>query len=165
MCGDTLSLKRFVQSGTVVMMILFPRLLRPADHAQSKELPPIVLKALDTDEAELCKRVSGEFEKSCHQTFIAHLRWRKLQLGPSGQAGILVENRNRGFCGSAGCALHLFAQQSEDSFDEVLDEVGALENMKPLKTVTKGYYDLRKTSSNRKTQTIYRWDGSIYSPE
>jgi hypothetical protein len=37
--------------------------------------------------------------------------WRELLVAPRGLPAILVENRNAGFCGSAGCSLDLFIQQ------------------------------------------------------
>ena len=133
--------------------------------AQSDTLPLGILKALRSDELQCCKQGSEGFEESCHQHFIAHLRRRELRVAPPGKLAILIENRNQGFCGSAGCALHLFIRQSGGNFVEVLDEVGILKNVTTLKSVTKGYSDLQKTSADRRTKTIYRWDGSEYVAE
>jgi hypothetical protein len=133
--------------------------------AQPNSLAPGILQALRSDELQRCKQVSGKFEERCHRSFVANLRWRELRVTPSGKTGILIENRNQGFCGSAGCALHLFLRQSDGTFAEVLDEVGALGSIAVLKAVTKNSYDLQKISSDRRTRTIYRWDGSMYSAE
>ncbi|HEY6972655.1 MAG TPA: hypothetical protein VJA94_25830 [Candidatus Angelobacter sp.] len=128
-----------------------------------QRLPAGILNALSEDEAQSCRQVSGKFEKSCHRNFLSHLRWRELLLTPSGTAGVLVENRNQGFCGSAGCALYLFVAKPDRSFVVALDEIGTVQSVKVLKTITRGHYDLKKTWSDGKTIVIYRWDGSLYS--
>jgi hypothetical protein len=137
--------------------------LQTLTTAQIKSLPTGVIKALSDDEAQCCKAVSGKFEKGCDQRFVANLHWRELQITPSRETGILVENRNAGFCGSAGCSLNLFVQRRNGKYVEVFDEVGSLERIQVLKTVTKGHYDLKKTWAHREGKTIYTWDGSAYT--
>jgi hypothetical protein len=133
-----------------------------ADGMRSHSLPPGVLKALAEDELQYCKQVSGGSENNCHPKFVANLRWRELKIAPSGRIAILVENRNQGFCGTAGCALHLFLRDPDGQYEMVLDEVGVLRSVQVLKRVTKGNYDILKTGTHREEKTIYRWDGSTY---
>jgi len=151
-------------STDLLCLAVFACSLLSSAGAQSNTLAPGILKALRSDELQCCKQASGGFEESCHRTFVANLRWRELRVAPE-KTGIVVENRNQGFCGSAGCALHLLIQRSDGSFAEVLDEVGALGSLRSLKSITKGYYDLQKTSADHRTKTIYRWDGSGYVAE
>jgi hypothetical protein len=135
-----------------------------ANSTKSKSLPPGVLGALAADEKDYCDRFLGDFKKGCHRTFRAHLLWRQLVITPSGQPAILVENGES--CGSAGCTLSLFVQQSDTKFVQVLGtgvEVGTLRQIKILKTVTNGHYDIQKIWHDGKTHTVYSWDGTRYS--
>jgi len=78
-----------------------------------------------------------------------------------------VENPNLGACGSAGCALALFAQHDKDHYAQILGrqgQVGEPTAIAVLNTVTHGYYDLQKTWADGTTKTMYRWDGRRYSP-
>ncbi len=134
--------------------------------AESKSLPSAVIKALSADEKAYCDQFLGDFKKGCHQTFRANLSWRELMISPSGEAAILVKNGES--CGTAGCPLLLFVQQTHGNFVQVLGvdgEVGTLSSIKVLKTVTKSHYDIQKTWLDHKTQTLYRWDGARYSSE
>jgi hypothetical protein len=136
------------------------------EGAQSTSLPSAVTKALSADEKAYCDQFVGDFKKRCHQTFRANLSWRELPISPSGEAAILV--RNGESCGTAGCALGLFVQQTDGAFVQVLGtdgEVGTLSSIEVLKTVTKNHYDIQKTWHDRKTQTVYQWDGARYSSE
>ncbi|HLJ26257.1 MAG TPA: hypothetical protein VKY85_06070 [Candidatus Angelobacter sp.] len=135
-------------------------LLLQADGEKSKRLPPSVLKAVAADEEDYC---AHSFEKGCHQIFRANLLWRELVITLSGQTAILVENRNREWCGSAGCAVSLFIRQPDKEFVKVLDEIGTMRQIKVLQTVTKGHYDLQKTG--REGKKLYRWDGEGYAAE
>jgi hypothetical protein len=92
--------------------------------------------------------------------------WRQLLIAPSGQAAILVESKNMGSCGSAGCSLYLFVRQPDGEFIQVLGmqgDTGALERIKVLKTVTEDHYNIQKTWADGKTHTIYQWNGMRYS--
>jgi hypothetical protein len=137
-----------------------------ADSVKTKSPPPGVLKALAADEKEYCDQFLSDFKKGCRQKFRASLLWRQLLIAPSGQVAILVEVNNMGFCGVAGCSLDLFVQQPNAKFVQVLGksgDVGTLDRVTVLKTVTTGYYNIQVTWSDSKTQTIYKWDGQRYS--
>jgi hypothetical protein len=133
-----------------------------------KPLPPAIFKALAADEAEYCDEFEGDFKKGCAETFRINLMWRELPLALRGLSAILVENRNTGFCGSAGCALSLFIQQPDAQFAQTLGrdgEVGTLDRVSVLKTITDGHHNIQKTWADGKTHTIYRWSGSRYFAE
>jgi hypothetical protein len=135
-------------------------------NAKSKSLPPGVLRALAEDENDYCEQFLGDYKKGCHQTFQANLLWLELEIAPSEQVAILVENHNLGACGSAGCSLYLFVQLPDAKFVQVLGtdgESGALGDIKVLKDITKGHYNIQKTWRDGKTQTLYLWDGRRYS--
>lgn len=144
---------------------ILPGIAKPpqVDNVKSKSLPSGVLQALAAHEKDYCYQFSF---KNCRQTFQANLLWDELVVSPQGQTAILVENRNIGFCGSAGCALYLFLQRRDMTFVQVLGaygEVGALDKVKVLKSVSGGYYNLQKTWRDGKTRTIYGWDGERYT--
>jgi hypothetical protein len=129
-------------------------------------MPPGVLKVLATDEKEYCDRFLGDFRKGCDQNFRANLLWRQFRITPSGQTAILVEIRNMGFCGSAGCSLRLFVQQPDGEFIQVLGtqgDAGTLARIEALRTVTNDHYDIQKTWADGKTRTIFQWNGVRYS--
>jgi hypothetical protein len=131
-------------------------------------LPAGVLQALAAREKDYCDQFLGDYKKGCDQTFRANLSWHELVITPSGQTAILVENHNMGACGSAGCALSLFIQQPDSKFIQVLGtdgEVGTLESVKVLRTVTKGHYNIQKTWHDGKTRSLYVWDGLRYSAQ
>jgi hypothetical protein len=137
-----------------------------ADGANSKSLPTGVLQALIRDEKDYCDQYSGVLRKGCKDTFRANLLWDELVVTPQGRTAILVENRNMGACGSAGCTLYLFLQRPDMAFVQVLGvhgEVGALHKVKVLKSVSGGYYNIQKTWRDGKTCTIYGWSGERYS--
>jgi hypothetical protein len=131
---------------------------------KSESLPLSVLKALAKEEREYCDEF--EYKKSCHQNFRANLLWRVLVITPSGQDAILVENRNEGFCGLAGCALRLFVQQPDAKFVQVLGmdgEIGTLGSVEVLKTVTNGHYNIQTTWHDGRTFTLYSWGRLRYT--
>ena len=136
-------------------------------RSTAKTLPEGVLKGLAHEAKEYCEDQFVEgFRKGCETKFAAHLRWRELAITPSGQTAMLVENNNLGFCGSGGCALYLFVQQKETKFTQVLDSnggMGTVERVTVLKKITKGHYDIQVAWSDRKTHSVYQWDGSQYS--
>jgi hypothetical protein len=135
-------------------------------NAKSKSLPLGVLRALAGDERDYCEQFLGDYRKGCHQKFRSNLLWLQLEVAPSEQVAILVENHNLGACGSAGCSLYLFVQQPDARFVQVLGldgETGTLEDIRVLKDITKGHYNIQKTWRDGKTQTLYRWDGLRYS--
>ena len=139
-----------------------------ADSTKAHSLPPGVIKALAADEKDYCDQVLGDLKKSCHQAFRANLLWRELVIAPSGQTAFLVENKNAGYCGSAGCALYLFIRQPDREFVQVLaadGEVGTLATVRVLRTVTNRHYDIQKTWKDGKTKTLYRWDGEGYAAD
>ena len=138
------------------------------NSAESGTLPPGVVKALAKYEKEYCEEFLGEFRKGCHQKFRANLLWQPLVITQSGQTAFLVENRNSGFCGSAGCDLYLFAPQSRGKFVQILGtyadtETGTLESTAVLNVATKDHYNIQKTWRDGKTCTLYLWDGARYS--
>jgi hypothetical protein len=133
-------------------------------RAKSRELPPGILAALAADEKSYCDQFLGDYKKGCQKTFRENLSWRELLIAPSGQTAILVQNGES--CGTAGCALSLFIQQSDTNFAQVLGtdgEVGTLSSVNVLKAVTNGHYNIQKTWHDGKTQTLYLWDGLRYS--
>ncbi|MCU1243897.1 MAG: Penicillin-binding protein [Candidatus Acidoferrum typicum] len=138
---------------------------RSLGNTEVNPLPPGVLEALVADETEYCDRFEDHFNKSCKEEFRINLMWRELPVAPRGLPAILVENRNAGFCGSAGCALDLFIQQQDGHYAQALEEVGNVDRITALKTVTDGYYNIQKTWADGKTHTIYRWKGSRYSAD
>jgi transglycosylase-like protein len=141
---------------------------RSLGNTEAKPLSSGVLKALAADEAEYCDEFEHDFKKGCEETFQSNLIWRELPIAPRGLPAILVENRNIGFCGSAGCTLWLFIQQPDAQFAQILGEdgeVGALATVTILKTITNGHYNIQKTWADGKTHTIYRWRGSRYSAD
>lgn len=158
---------------SLLTLIISLGLLRPsfalqsqADRTASQSMPQGVLKPLAADEKEYCDQFLEDFKKGCREKFRANLNWRELQITPSGKTAVLVENKNTGFCGSAGCSLTLFALQSDEKFVQILGthgEVGALANVKTLKTLTNGYFDLQKKWHDGKTQTTCQWNGSWFS--
>ena len=137
-----------------------------AHDAKSKSLPVGVLKALAADENAYCEQFLGDRKKGCRDDFRSNLSWLELQIAPSGQTAILVENRNLGACGSAGCSLYLFVRRSNAGFVQVLGthgETGELAEVKVLQDVTNGHYNMQKTWRDGKTLTLYLWDGLRYS--
>jgi hypothetical protein len=137
-----------------------------AADAKPKNLPPGVLVALARDQKDYCAQFLGDYKKGCRQTFQANLLWLELDVTPSGEAAILVENHNMGACGSAGCTLYLFVRRPEAKFVQVLGthgDVGELGAVSVLKEITKGHYNIQKTWRDGKTQSLYFWDGSRYS--
>jgi Transglycosylase len=138
---------------------------RPLGNTEMNPLPSGVFEALAADETEYCGTFDGEFKKGCEDTFRTNLMWVALQVVPRGRPAILIENGNTGFCGSAGCALSLLIEQSDMRFAQSLEErgeVGAINRIAVLRTITNGHYDIQKTWADGKTHTIYRWKGSRY---
>lgn len=145
-----------------------PIATRSLGNTESKPLPFGVAKALAADTAIYCDEFDDSFKKGCEETFLVNLMWCKLSVSPAGLPALLVENRNLGFCGSAGCSLSLFLQQPDGQFVQTFGtdgEVGTLDEVKVLKTITDGHYDMQKTWADGKTHTIYRWTGGHYSAD
>jgi hypothetical protein len=133
---------------------------------KSKSLPLGIVKALAGDVKAYCDQFSEDFKKGCKQSFLQNLSWRELEISPRGRIATLVENRNMGACGSAGCSLYLFVQQPDAKFVQVLGttgDVGTLDSVEVLKAVSVDYYNIQKTWRDGKTLTVYRWDGRRYS--
>lgn len=135
--------------------------------APVKSLAPEVLKGLRNYQMQYCEDQFGEkFRKDCGKKFAANLKWVELSIMPSGKTAILVENRNIGFCGTAGCSLYLLVRDANGSFIQVLGrdgEVGTISRVTLLKDVTDDHYDLRITWSDGKTHSLYRWNGLRYT--
>jgi hypothetical protein len=133
----------------------------------AKTLPEGVLKGLAHEAEEYCEDQFVEgFRKGCETKFAAHLRWRELSITPSGETAVLVENDNLGFCGTASCALYLLVRQKDKKFTQVLDSnggLGTLDRVSVMKKITKGHYDIQVAWGDRKTRSVYQWDGSQYS--
>jgi len=86
-------------------------------------------------------------------------------LTPSGDNAIVLENHNMGACGSAGCTIYVFLRQPNGGYLQVLGtqgNVGSLERISVLPTLTKGYFDLQKTWADGKTKSVFSWDGLRY---
>lgn len=145
-----------------------PVVTRSLGNTEAKPLPSGVVKALASDATIYCDEFDDSFKKGCEESFLVNLMWRELSVTPKGLPAALVENRNMGFCGSAGCSLSLFIQRPDSQFIQALGtdgDVGNLDELKLLKTTTGGYYDIQKTWADGKTHTIYRWSGSEYSAD
>jgi hypothetical protein len=141
---------------------------QPLGNTEAKPLPPGLLEALAADEKEYCDEFQDDFKKGCEDTFRTNLMWRELSVAPGGPKAILVQNSNMGFCGTAGCALGLFIQTPDTQFTQTLGtdgEVGALDEVTVLKTITRGHHDIQKTWADGRTHTIYRWRGTRYSAD
>jgi len=152
-------------TGVIVLVMCFCVSLQ-ADSTKTKRLPPGIIKALAGEEKDFCDQFLGDYNKGCHQKFRSKLLWRELKVAQQGRTAILVENHNMGFCGSAGCSLYLFALQADANFIQVLGkigDVGALDSITILKTISAGHYDIQKMWRDGKTRTVYRWDGQRYS--
>lgn len=165
---ETMAVRGTLNASEVARAIAAPISTRSLGNTELKPLPPRVLKALAANEAEYCDEFEGDFKKGCEETFRINLMWRELSVAPRGLPAVLVENRNTGFCGRAGCALSLFIQQPDAQFTQTLGKdggVGALDRVTVLKTITAGHYNIQKTWADGKTHTIYRWRGSRYSAD
>jgi membrane carboxypeptidase/penicillin-binding protein PbpC len=152
----------------VTQALAAPIVTRSLGNTEAKPLPSGVAKALATDTALYCDEFDASFKKGCEETFLVNLMWRELSVSPTGLPALLVENRNLGFCGSAGCSLNLILQQPDGQFIEAFGtngEVGTLDEVKVLKTITDGHYNIQKTWADGKTHTIYRWTGEQYSAD
>jgi hypothetical protein len=101
--------------------------------AKSKSLPLGVTKALAADENAYCEQFLSDRKKGCRHDFRSKFSWLELKIAPSEQAAILVENRNMGACGSAGCSLYLFVQQPNAGFVQVLGTDGETGNSRKSK--------------------------------
>jgi hypothetical protein len=142
-----------------------PILTQSLGNTEAKPLPSGVVKALAPDTKIFCDQFEDVLKKGCEQTFVVNLMWRELSVTPNGFPAVLVENRNMGFCGSAGCSLSLFIEQPGAEFVQVFGadgEVGNLDEVKVLKTAKDGHYDIQKTWADGTTHTLYRWTGSQY---
>jgi hypothetical protein len=146
--------------------LTLPIVTRSLGNTEANPLPVGVLKALSADEAEYCDEFEADFRKGCAETFRTNLRWREFPVTPQSYTAILVENRSIGFCGSAGCALCLFVAATDGQFVQVFGtngEVGSIDRVAVLKTVTNGFYDIQKTWSDKTTHENFRWTGTKYS--
>ncbi|HKM91470.1 MAG TPA: transglycosylase domain-containing protein [Candidatus Acidoferrales bacterium] len=162
---ETMASQGKLSSAEFAKAVGTPIITRSLGNTEVKPLPSGVLKALAADEAEYCDELGDEFKKGCEETFRINLMWRELPVAPVGPAAILVQNSNMGFCGTAGCALSLFIEQPDAQFAQVLGsggDVGDLDEVRALKTITNGHYDIQKTWADGQTHTIYRWRGSRY---
>ena len=161
----TMAVRGKLSAAELASAVAAPIITRSLGNTEAKPLPSGVLKALAADEAEYCDQFRDDFKRGCEETFRTNLMWRELPVAPRWNPAILVENRNTGFCGSAGCALRLFIEQPDAQFAQTLGtdgEVGALDRIRVLKTIANGHYNIEKTWADGKTHTIYRWRGSRY---
>jgi hypothetical protein len=141
-------------------------LAQQTDTRGAQGLPRGILKTMAGDEKAYCDQWLGSDRKDCRQKFRRNLWWRRLPITPSGKMAFLVENRNMGACGSAGCSLSLFVETAKDVFTQILGrqgDVGNVVRLNVLKTVHHGYYDLQKTWADGETTTVYKWNGRRYS--
>jgi len=165
---ETMAVRGKLSAAELASAVAAPIITRSLGKTEAKPLPSGVLKALAADEAEYCDQFEDDFKKGCEEMFRINLMWRELPVAPRGLSAILVENRNGAFCGSAGCALSLFIQQPDAEFAQTLGkdgDVGTLDRVAVLKTITDGHYNIQKTWADGKTHTIYRWRGSRYSAD
>src|SRR6266478_2737804 len=165
---ETMAIRGKLNATEVARALAAPVMTRSLGNTEAKPLHSGVLRALAADEAEYCDQFEDNFKKGCEETFRTNLMWRELPIAPRGFPAILVENRNTGFCGSAGCALSLFIQQPDAQFAQTLGkdgDVGALDRVTVLNIITDGHYNIQKTWADGKTHTIYRWRGSRYSAD
>lgn len=104
--------------GLVVAICLLTTfaLAQQADSRGAHGLPSGILKAMGRDEKDYCDEWLGSYGRGCRQKFRENLWWRRLLITPSGKVAVLVENRNTGACGSAGCPLSLFAEDAKGAF-------------------------------------------------
>ena len=147
----------------ILALVVSGCLQAQAGTPKPEHLPLGVLKALASNEAEYCDHY--ENRTGCHQKFRANLLSRRLSLTPSGRTAILIESHVVGSCGSAGCSLYLFFQQPNGKFSQILGtqgDVGALESIKVLKTVSNGWHNLQKNWADGKSHTKYQWNGVRY---
>jgi hypothetical protein len=165
---ENMAVRGKLNATEVARAVAAPLSTRSLGNTEVKPLPPGILEALAADETEYCDEFEDDFKKGCEETFRVNLMWRELPVAPRGLPAILVEDRNIGFCGSAGCALSLFIQQPDAQFAQTLGrngDVGTLDRITVLETITDGHYNIQKTWADGKTHTIYRWRGSLYSAD
>jgi len=159
---------RMVQWAAVICVSAAFAFAQQSETQGAKGLPMGVVQAMASDQKDFCDQWLGSYRKGCRNKFRENLWRRRLVIAPSGTEAILVDSRNRGYCGSAGCSLYLFKQASSMAFIQILGrerigEVGTLAQVKVLEATTNGYYDLQKTWADEETTTVYKWDGSRYS--
>lgn len=160
---------RIIRLSTVICVLTAFACAQQAETQGAQGLPKGVIKATAPDEKDFCHQWVGSYGRGCNNEFQKNLWWRQLAITPSGEIAILIESRNMGYCGSAGCSLYLFKQASGTTLTQVLGrgrigDVGTLARVKVLEASTKGYYDLQKTWADEETVTVYKWDGSRYLP-
>jgi len=147
-----------------IVFSAFDCALAQTNPVASGNLPQGVLKApqLANEEKEYCDSVRNK--SGCHDAFRAKISWRELRITPSGTVAILTEITNEESCGSSGCSLYLFLKRPDGNFVQILGDgdIGSLNQVSVLKSITNGYYDLQKTESDGKTRDNYRWKGSRY---
>lgn len=151
-----------------VSMILWCVPLSHANESHAKPLPPGVLQAMANDEKEYCNQSTEGLTNTCREKFRANLLWRTLELTPGKRIGFLVENHNLGACGTAGCSLYLFVEEKKGSFIQVLGQdgdVGYLESIAVLTSITTGHFDILKVWADGKNRTIYTWSERRYLPQ
>ena len=137
-----------------------------AGTARVERLPHALPKALAADEEDYCDQWSGSLRKGCRQKFRSNLLWHHVVITPAGDDAIVLESHNMGECGSAGCTIYVFVGQPNGEYAQGLGthgDVGALERITILRTLTKGHYDIQKTWADGHTKSRYRWNGARYS--
>jgi hypothetical protein len=128
-------------------------------------LPNGVVKAMTGAAKDYCDQWVGSYRSGCRDKFRRNLLWRRLTITPSGEEAIVVENHNMGACGSAGCSLFLFTKAANGNFTQILGtqgDIGTVTQVRVLKSVTSGHYDLQKTWADKQTTTLYRWNMTRY---
>jgi membrane peptidoglycan carboxypeptidase len=110
-----------------------PIVTRALGNTEGKPLSPGVTKALAEDTAIYCDQFDDYFKKGCEETFLVNLLWRELSVTPEGLPAVLVENRNMGFCGSAGCSLSLFILRRDSQYVQALGTSGEVGNLDEVK--------------------------------
>jgi hypothetical protein len=117
------------------------------------------------DAKDYCDQWVGSYRSGCRDKFRRNLLWQRITITPSGEEAIVVENHNMGACGSAGCSLSLLTKAPNGTFTQILGtqgNVGTVTQIRVLKSVTSGHYDLQKTWADEKTTTLYRWSMTRY---
>lgn len=131
-----------------------------SSNEQDVQLRMNIEAVLKAEEDMFCSDIQAQ---DCGEQFKRGIKYRSAQLSPGGKSGLFVELHLKGFCGSGGCSLYVL--RSEDNgYKIVLQSVGTLEDLKLLKTTTKGYFDLRQRGfyNDQQRNREYVWTGSSY---
>jgi hypothetical protein len=155
-------------SALVLFVLLLNRLQPQNIPTEPTALPAGVLTALVPFPEQYCEDQFGDRRKrGCGKQFASHLKWMEVVVAPTGETGILIENQNQGFCGTAGCSLYLVVK-ADGTYAQVLGrlgDVGTLKRFVVLKETTKGHFNVQIAWSDGQGHSNYRWNGSRYATQ